>query len=424
MSGFVPNGANTIAAYTLSTSKAGNINIFARRLFLSDGGIIASTTFNIGAGGRITVNAEMIEIIGTRNGNGALFANSFGPGNSGDIAINTRTLSVSNGGRLTTASFSNGDGGNLTINASESVEVSGSNPIDATPSRIRSSVAIASASVRRAFPGLPDVPSGASGNLTINTPNLTVTEQGFVSVSNEGMGRGGTLTVNAGSVLLSGNGSLSATTASGEAGNIALQVQNLQMRRNSSITTTAGLGDGTGNGGNLTINADAIAALENSDITANAVKGRGGNISISTSGIFGTQYRPQQTSESDITAASQFGLSGIVAITNPQVETRSFLVELPQNLVDPSQQITNGCAANGGNTFSITGRGGLPENPSSALLGRAVWWDNRDLSNVSQTAQKLPQTETTPLIVEATGWRINAQGQVELVADAAGGSNS
>ncbi|MFB2982217.1 filamentous hemagglutinin, partial [Microseira sp. BLCC-F43] len=127
---------------------------------------------------------------------------------------------------------------------------------------------------------------------------------------------------------------------------------------------------------------------------------------------------------SDITASSQFGLSGTVTITNPEVDTHSFLVELPQNLLDTSEQITTGCAADGGNTFSITGRGGLPENPSSALLGRAVWWDNRDLSQVSQTAQKLPKTETTPEIVEATGFRINAQGQIELVADAASSSNS
>ncbi|GET41828.1 beta strand repeat-containing protein [Microseira wollei] len=423
-SGFVPKASNTISAYTLSTAKAGNIAIFARRLFLSDGGIIASTTFNRGAGGNITVNAEIIELIGTSNGNGALFANSFGAGNSGDIAINTRTLILRNGGRLTTASFSTGDGGNINVNASESVEVSDRNPIDATPSRIRSSVAIASESVRRFFPGLPDVPSGASGNLTINTPNLTLTEQGFVSVSNEGVGRGGTLTVNAGSVMLSGNGSFSATTVSGEGGNIALQAQSLQMRRNSSITTTAGLGDGTGNGGNLTINANVIAALENSDISANAVFGQGGNISISTSGIFGTQFRPQPTPESDITASSQFGLSGTVAITNLEVENRSFLVKLPQNLLDTREQITTGCAADRGNTFTVTGRGGLPENPSSGLLGRAVWWDNRDLSQVSQTAQKLPLTETTPEIVEATGFRINAQGQVELVADAASSSNS
>ena len=423
-SGFVPNGANSISAYTLSASKAGKIDIFARRLFLSDGAIISNTTFNRGAGGTITVNVESIELIGTSNGNGALFANSFGAGNSGDIVINTRTLSVLNGGRLTTASFSTGDGGNINVNASESVEVSASNPTDATPSRIRSSVAIASESVRRVFPGLPDVPSGASGDLSINTPNLTVTEQGYISVSNEGIGRGGNLTVNARSVLLSGNGSLSATTASGEAGNIALQVQNLQMRRHSSITTTGGLGDGRGNGGNLTINADVIVALENSDITANAVKGRGGNISISTSGIFGAQFRPQQTSESDITASSQFGLSGTVAITNPEIETRSLLVELPQNLVDTSQQISSGCASDWGNTFTVTGRGGLPENPNAALLGRAVWWDNRDLSNVSQTAQKLPQTQPKPEIVEATSWRINPQGQVELIADAAKGSYS
>ncbi|HBE35899.1 MAG TPA: hypothetical protein DD990_32515 [Cyanobacteria bacterium UBA11368] len=222
------------------------------------------------------------------------------------------------------------------------------------------------------------------------------------------------LQVNAGEIFLADRGSITASTASGNGGNIVLQVGSLQLGRGGAITTTAG---GTGNGGNLTINSDVIVALENSDITANAVQGTGGNISINTSAIFGAQFRRQETPESDITASSQFGLSGNVAITNPEVETRSFLVDLPQNVVDPTEQITTGCGSRQGNSLTVAGRGGLPENPSQGLLGRAIWWDNRDLSDVSQTAQKLPQTEPSREIVEATGWIVNQKGQVELVAD-------
>ncbi|HBE51228.1 MAG TPA: filamentous hemagglutinin, partial [Cyanobacteria bacterium UBA11369] len=249
------------------------------------------------------------------------------------------------------------------------------------------------------------------------TPRLIVSDGGRVGAENQGTGNAGSTNINARQIFLDRQGSIAASTASGEGGDISLRSQLLLMRSNSTITATA---SGTGNGGNITIESPIIVGLQNSDIVANAVQGRGGNIQIITRGIFGLTYRPQLTPESDITASSQFGLSGTVAITNPEVDTRSFLVELPHNLVDPSQQISSGCDPTQGNTFTVTGRGGLPENPSSALLGRAVWWDNRDLSDVSQTAslpaQNVAKSEPSTEIVEATGWVINAQGQVELVA--------
>ena len=217
---------------------------------------------------------------------------------------------------------------------------------------------------------------------------------------------------------MNNSGSLRAESRAGSQGNITLNVRDIQMRGGSNITTNA---TGLSEGGNITIDADTLVALENSDITANAVQGRGGNIQISISGIFGSQFRPALTPESDITASSQFGISGNVTITNPEVETRSLLVELPQNLVDPSQQITSGCDPTQGNTFTVAGRGGLPENPTSALLGRAIWWDNRDLSNSNLAAvvelEKAPKSESNPEIMEANGWIVNQKGQVELVAN-------
>ena len=53
---------------------------------------------------------------------------------------------------------------------------------------------------------------------------------------------------------------------------------------------------------------------ENSDITANAFQGDGGKINITTNAIFGLEYQPQLTPKSDITASSQFGLSGQVIL--------------------------------------------------------------------------------------------------------------
>jgi large exoprotein involved in heme utilization and adhesion len=111
------------------------------------------------------------------------------------------------------------------------------------------------------------------------------------------------LQISANSIQLN-NGSLRATTASGEGGNIFLNSQTLQLRENSNISTEA---RGSGNGGNININSQIIAALENSDIIANASQGFGGRVMIDSQGIFGTQFRQQITLNSDITATSELG---------------------------------------------------------------------------------------------------------------------
>ncbi len=414
---------STIITRTTGSGSVGNITVLTGRLTALNGGGVNALVVGKGSGGDVTVNAsESIEIGGIEPITlvpSLLSSSTINAGAAGSVAVNTRRLIVRDGARIETSTAASGAAGSIMVNVSESIEVRGKAPGGRTgrgiaPSAIASSAHVVDEIIRKSF-GLPPFPSGASGNVTINTPRLIVRDGAIVSVKHDGTGDAGALLVNASEIFLTDGGAIAASTASGNGGNIALQVGSLQLRRGGAITTTAG---GTGNGGNLTINSDIIVALENSDITANAFQGRGGNISINTSAIFGSQFRPQQTSESDITASSQFGLSGTVAITNPEVETHSLLVELPQNLVDPSQQISSGCDPSQGNTFTLAGRGGLPENPSAALLGRAIWWDNRDLSEINQTAQKLPQTETTSEIVEATSWRINSLGQVELVAEA------
>ena len=132
---------------------------------------------------------------------------------------------------------------------------------------------------------------------------------------------------------LIGQASITASTQSGEGGNITLRSEILQLRYNSGITATAG---GTGNGGNLAIDSPIIVGLENSDITANAFQGKGGNIQISTEGIF-------LAPDTDITASSQVGISGTVSISNLNLDAQK-LVFLPTNtFVDRVPVIASSC---------------------------------------------------------------------------------
>ncbi|MDB9514250.1 filamentous hemagglutinin, partial [Kamptonema animale CS-326] len=83
-----------------------------------------------------------------------------------------------------------------------------------------------------------------------------------------------------------------------------------------------------------------------------------------------------------------------------------------------------GCAADGGNTFTIAGRGGLPEEPTATLPGQTVWQDLQNYAVESPQSHnepsKIPSMTAipeTPSLVEAVGWQTNAQGEVELVAN-------
>jgi large exoprotein involved in heme utilization and adhesion len=107
------------------------------------------------------------------------------------------------------------------------------------------------------------------------------------------------LQVQAGSVRLDSGGAITATTESGDGGNIRLRAQELLLLRgNSNISTTAGTAEAGGNGGNINIESGNLVALEDSDITANAYRGKGGNIQISTTGFF-------LSADSNITASSR-----------------------------------------------------------------------------------------------------------------------
>ncbi|NJL10000.1 MAG: S-layer family protein, partial [Calothrix sp. SM1_7_51] len=171
---------------------------------------------------------------------------------------------------------------------------------------------------------------------------------------------------------------------------------------------------------------DVIAAFENSDISANSTDGRGGNININTQGLFGAQFRRQQTDQSDITATGKTSeLQGNVQI-NKGIDTTRGLTQLPFILTESSNQITAACPALQDASFIVTGRGGLPENPKATRLGQVVLQDFRATANNSgtskrenselETSNRHLQNEQLP-IVEAQSWVINKQGYVELVAN-------
>ncbi|MDY6785605.1 MAG: filamentous hemagglutinin N-terminal domain-containing protein [Cyanobacteriota bacterium] len=416
-----PIFVSAIAISNISPESAGNITISTDKLRLIDGAGIVATAFSSGFGGNVAINAtESVEVTGIQPSVGqrsVMAASSFSTGDAGTLQIDTKRLVLRGAGNVATTTGADGRAGRLIINATELVDVSGFDPVTETPSRIDSSGIIFSPAIQRIF-RLPPVPSGDAGGVEINTNVLRVTDGGSVSVENQGSGNAGVLSVRANRIAIARGGQITASTTSGEGGNIALNVRDSLLLRNSG--QIAARAAGAGNGGNITIDSPFVVAVrsENSDIVANAVAGNGGNIDIATNNLFGFDITrgPLDDTLSEINASSRTGIAGIVNIERPEVTASAGLVELPQQVIDPSDQVVVGCAAAVGNSFAITGRGGLPRDPAETLRGQTLVEDLRDWSSPGETVASMQSSPQAPPLREAKGWVINAAGNVELVA--------
>lgn len=426
----------------------GNFTISTNNLKVVDGAQIYTTTLGVGNAGLLEVKASQVEIAGSAlANNGELFKVNGIPfpsglfadtaenssGNGGTLNVTTDRLTLRNGGVLQTSTLAKGDAGNLTIKASNFVEVIGKDAEGLFPTSL---LAVSGGIPNIATVGFPAA-TGKGGNISIQTRELRVLDGAAVAVgslnSNENEAKGaGELKIQAQNISLN-NGKLVAETASGNGGNIKLQNLDLLLLRNGSqISTTAGTANAGGDGGNIIINAPdgfiVAVPLENSDITANAFSGQGGKVTINATRIFGMVPRSRQDLErlrpndlnprniltNDITAISQQNpsLSGTVDINTPDVDPSEELVNLPA--VPVNVEVAQGCQVGGKQssaTFVNTGKGGIAPNPYEPLSSNHIWED------VPSTTTSASPVTVPDKIVEAKGWIVNEKGEVALVAE-------
>lgn len=414
---------------TGATGEGGNLAVVGNRLRLTGGAQIGVDTFGEGSGGNLAVLAkDAIEL-----SDGSLITASVQTdalGDAGNLSVETNRLTLNSGGQILAVTFGFGDAGNVDVTAKDQIRIAGASA-EGFPSGL--------------FATVEPSGFGTAGSLTARTGILRVEDGAQISVSDtSGFSSAGDLSITADSIRLNRNASLRAETSAGTQGNITLQARDIQLRRNSNITTNA---IGTATGGNIAIATGTLVALENSDITANAEESFGGRVIINAQGIFGTEFRQQATPASDITATSELGpaFSGIVEIQTPDIDPSQGLVELPENVVDPAALIAaNACVQGQQSEFVITGRGGLPPTPQEPLAqgevspgwiepvaprsqGGATGGSGRreqpNLSTRRHTGTQAPGAEPPPLgpppgkrIVPAQGWVVTALGEILLTA--------
>jgi len=369
--------------------RGGNVSINTDSLALIDGGRVAANVEPMGEGNagtlEITANDSIVvrgidlngapsAITSVVNGGGE---NGEGIGNGGEVIISTGSLSLLDGGRVSATSLGQGNGGDLTINASESISISGTGEI------FRSGISVDAL-----------INDGNSGNANVTTDRLTIENGGTIEASNidsfgqfpSGTGEPGNITVEANSIALNNGGRIDSATQSetGEGANINLQVADLITLQNDSFISAQAFN--AANGGNLTIDTGFIVAFPgNNDIIANAQQGEGGVININAESILGISERPLSDRTNDINASSEDStLDGNIVINTSDINPIRGTTELPSNPVEVDRSVVQACGSNQQgetNSLVVQGRGGIPATPTEPLSSESIATDIESISN-------------------------------------------
>ncbi|MBW4608408.1 MAG: filamentous hemagglutinin N-terminal domain-containing protein [Hassallia sp. WJT32-NPBG1] len=253
-----------LATGTLGSGAASDIKIETKRLIVRRSGLVDASSFGSGAGGNITVNAsESVQLLGDGFFT-SLGTQSLGTnndaGDAGTVNISTGKLILRDGGRILTSTRGAGNAGTLRIHASESVEASGRSVLD----RNLPSGLVAET---RNQTGLPTA-TGNGGDLIVKTQRLLVQDGANISSAaiNGSRGQAGRLDINASnSVTVAGTG----------------------IGRNGQIvpSTLLATSEGSGSAGDLRINTNKLTVRDRAQVSvASTGSGRAGNLEI-TSGV-------------------------------------------------------------------------------------------------------------------------------------------
>jgi large exoprotein involved in heme utilization and adhesion len=356
-----------VLADSISTGpggKGGNISVrSAGSLDIQAGGELDSSTFGLGAGGTVTAMARDITVAGR------IFANSDSPaqgGNAGDVVVNAAgTLDVEGGGLISSSTLGQGNGGSVKISA-QNLAISGKSAIFAN----------SDSSTR----------GGAGGDISIDVGEaLSMNNRAEVGTSAVS-GNAGDIAIHVGTDATVEGRSGITSSAGMNGGSIALNAGTLIFLLDSSITATAGslretagnLRNSAGAGGDITLDPEFMI-LDDSLISANAAVGQGGNILLEANYFF--------NSGSEITATG--ATSGTVTITSPQLDLSGALIGLPSAPIDAGSQIQETCAmaVNGDfSSFLALGKGDIEAQPDESQPG----------SGDSDQVHRVPQARGHP----------------------------
>ncbi|BAZ10291.1 filamentous hemagglutinin outer membrane protein [Calothrix sp. NIES-4071] len=276
------------------TGRAGNLNITAKSLTVTNGAQIEASTYGKGDAGNINIRSDTVIFDGDapdlRKVQSFIFSSGAysraepgSVGNSGNINIVATTLKATNGGLITTSTDAKGNAGNVNINARDII-FDGEGKYNDTPGFGFSASSGAYSNVRRRG-------QGNSKGITITTNSLTLKRGAVVHVTTRGQGSGGDILINAAdTVILDGYGvhgystglySNTEPASIGKGGVITVNAGNIKIQDGAVINVIT---ENAYNGGSVNVNAANLEIATGGQIvTATRNQGNAGDIKLNLS---------------------------------------------------------------------------------------------------------------------------------------------
>jgi filamentous hemagglutinin family protein len=326
----VVNESNIVAT-TLGSGKGGTIDIFANNnITLSKqsnlksqdsrnrlSSTIDATTYNSGQAGDLTIGPitpEKLPKLDISEG-ASISSATLSEGKGGNVGINVEQVTLDTGSFISAKAEGTGNAGTITINASNAI--SNSNNSEISTEALKSS----SGDIILYTPNLiitdngsvkADVQTGKKGgNITLEVNTLALTEGGQVSSNSWESGRGGDILITAkDSVNIVGSG-ISSTTKQGVAGNITLSTQQLDLQQGGRIDSSAS--SDSGESGSVTVKAKTLNLHDHSIIAAKSVGGPAGRVTLNANKLL------HLNGNSEITTESLYGQGGSIRIKTPEL---------------------------------------------------------------------------------------------------------
>ncbi len=236
-----------ISTDTKGSGKGGDVVIQADNVSFTDGSEISASTYGEGRGGSVTINAsESVSFAGENSQNSSrIFVRTFGKdegaGDTGDILIQAKNVSFTESAWATTSTVGKGNGGDIAIQAGDSLRLGGGPELSNFPSMII-------ASVKEESNG------GHGGNILIEAGDILMSDGASVNTAAFGPGNGGDMVIRASgkveikgalssegyaSMLISSSDSKTEGVKSGEGGSILLEAEELVLKDGGQISSSS-----------------------------------------------------------------------------------------------------------------------------------------------------------------------------------------
>ncbi|MFI3195336.1 MAG: filamentous hemagglutinin N-terminal domain-containing protein [Methylococcaceae bacterium] len=397
-------GIRSSALRDSHNANAGTITVKAIDLAIINGGQITTSTLAKGNAGNVDITAQHLSIDNqsneTPNVTGIFSeskSNDREPSNSGGqaggVTIKADNLAILNGGIVSTSTDTAGDAGNIAINT-KSLTISGQSPFDtgifseakaASGGQAGRLFITASQSIHLRGFGKISIENAAhatnlksikNSTININTPDLDLLNS-TISTNASGNVAAGDINLALGHWLTLDSSSINTRALTGNGGNIKIgQDCDLIQMHHSTFETS--VSEGNSKGGNIDA-ATQVLVMNAALIQANADGGFGGNITINAQALIPSSnslllggarfdrvaFEPRFNL---IQAASRARLDGQLSITSPQLNLSGLIANLGHPQFNTDMISPDYCGLGLGSSLTRQGAGGLHSKGGDTLF--------------------------------------------------------